>query len=197
MKSSLEEAINFFAKLPGLGPRSARRLLLYLLKNKDQKLSKSIIFLSKINDELLVCSSCNNLDTEDPCGICKDPKRTSSKICVVEEIADLWAIEKTREFKGYYHVLGGCLSAVDGIGPEELEIDKLIQRVTNDNVEEIILATNATSEGQLTAQYIADCLSGSKILISRLAHGMPIGSELDYIDEGTLSTALKLRSEFR
>ena len=197
MKSSLEESIVFFSKLPGLGPRSARRLLLYLLKNKDSQLVKSINFLSKINQELRICSNCGNLDLNDPCTICCDPKRNTNKICVVEEIGDLWAIEKTREFNGQYHVLGGCLSAIDGIGPEELEINKLIDRLKKNKVEEIILATNATSEGQLTAQYIANCLSDHKILISRLAHGMPLGSELDYIDEGTLSAALKLRSEFK
>ena len=197
MKSSLEESIVFFSKLPGLGPRSARRLLLYLLKNKDTKLSKSIDFLTKINNELILCKYCSNLDSNDPCSICIDPKRIKNKICVVEEIGDLWAIEKTREFRGHYHVLGGCLSAVDGIGPEELEINKLLDRLSKNNVDEIILATNATSEGQLTAQYIAECISDTKVLVSRLAYGMPVGSELDYIDEGTLSTAFKLRSEFK
>ena len=197
MSSSLEDLIFFFSRLPGLGPKSSKRLVLYLLKNKDTLLNQSLNLMKAVKDELSECLECGNIDVKNPCHVCCDSKRNKKKICVVEDISDLWAIEKTKTFKGIYHVLGGVLSAVDGIGPDDLNIDKLIHRCELNVVEEIILATNATVEGQLTAQFIADRFSNSNIFVSRLAHGIPIGGELDYIDEGTLSTAFKSRNKFR
>lgn len=197
MKSSLEDLILLFSRMPGLGPKSSRRIVLHFLKNKSFLLADLIRLLSEVKNNLKYCE-CGNIDLEKPCYICKDNKREKNKICVVEEISDLWAIEKTRSFNGYYHVLGGILSAVDGIGPEDLNLRILIDKCKKDSdLKELILATNATIEGQLTAQYIAEQLIECDILISRLAHGMPVGSELDYIDEGTLSTAFQLRSKFK
>ena len=197
MSSSLEDLIFFFSRLPGLGPKSSKRLVLYLLKNKDTLLNQSLNLMKAVKDELSECLECGNIDVKNPCHICSDSKRNKDKICVVEDIADLWAIEKTKTFDGTYHVLGGVLSAVDGIGPDDIHIEKLLQRCRINVVEEIILATNATVEGQLTAQFIADKFSKSNIFVSRLAHGIPIGGELDYIDEGTLSTAFKSRNKFK
>lgn len=197
MSSSLEEIMNIFSRLPGLGPRSARRLVFYLLKNKDSLIVNLSNYLLKIKDELKECSHCGNIDTEDPCKICNDHKRTKKKICIIEEVPDLWAIEKSGTYNGIYHVLGGFLSAIDGIGPEDLNILNLINKVKEVNAEEIILATNSTVEGQLTAQFIADQFSDTTILITRLAQGMPLGSELDFLDQGTLTTALESRREFK
>ncbi|MAH78531.1 MAG: recombination protein RecR [Rickettsiales bacterium TMED254] len=197
MSSSLEELINIFEKLPGLGPRSARRLVFYLLKNKEKVIPQLSNTLSKVKEELMDCSDCGNVDIQSPCNICSDIKRITNKICVVESIADLWAIERSKSFNGKYHVLGGFLSAIDGIGPEQLNIKGLIEKCNKNLVEEIILATNATVEGQLTAQFIAEQFIGKNILITRLAQGMPLGSELDYIDQGTLSTAFNSRNDFK
>lgn len=196
MSSLLEDLITFCSKLPGLGPRSSRRLILYLLKNKDTLLENLIQLLLSVREELSSCEECGNIDVSSPCSVCIDEKRVKNKICVVEEVADLWAIEKSKSFNGIYHVLGGVLSAIDGVGPDQLNIKSLINKSKNSIIEEIIIATNATPEGQLTGQYIADQFSKTNIFISRLAHGMPIGSELDYIDEGTLVTAFKSRSKF-
>lgn len=197
MTSSLEELIFLFSKLPGLGPKSSRRIVLHLLKDKNNLLSDSIRYLKSVKEDLQHCF-CGNIDLQKPCHICQDKKREKNKICVVEEISDLWAIEKTNTFNGNYHVLGGVLSAVDGIGPDELNLGFLFEKCKKGGeITEIILATNSTLEGQLTAQYIAEQLSESDIFISRLAHGMPIGSELDFIDENTLSAALKLRAQFK
>ena len=196
MSSLLEDLITFCSKLPGLGPRSSRRLILYLLKNKDTLLENLIQYLLSVREELSSCEECGNIDISSPCSVCIDEKRVKNKICVVEEVADLWAIEKSKSFNGIYHVLGGVLSAIDGVGPDQLNIKSLINKSKNSIIEEIIIATNATPEGQLTGQYIADQFSKTNIFISRLAHGMPIGSELDYIDEGTLVTAFKSRSKF-
>tara|TARA_Y100000991_G_scaffold65615_1_gene49073 strand:- start:494 stop:1087 length:594 start_codon:yes stop_codon:yes gene_type:complete len=197
MSSSLEELINIFEKLPGLGPRSARRLVFYLLRNKEKIIPQLSNTLSKVKEELMDCSDCGNVDIQNPCNICSDVKRITNKICVVESIADLWAIERSKSFNGKYHVLGGFLSAIDGIGPEQLNIKDLIEKCNKNLVEEIILATNATVEGQLTAQFIAEQFIGTNILITRLAQGMPLGSELDYIDQGTLSTAFNSRNDFK
>ena len=197
MSSSIEDLIYLFSRLPGLGPKSSRRIVLHLLKDKNNLLNDSIRYLTNIKQDLKHCI-CGNIDIQTPCYICRDNKREKNKICVVEEISDLWAIEKTNTFKGNYHVLGGILSAVDGIGPEELNLGVLFEKCKKDGeIKEIILATNSTMEGQLTAQYIAEQLLKSGIFVTRLAHGMPIGSELDFIDEGTLSTAFKLRSQFK
>ncbi len=196
MSSSLEDLVQLFSKFPGLGPRSARRVVFFLLKNKDHLIPSLSSSLMKLKNELKDCSVCGNIDIVNPCKICLDPKKIEKKICVIEEVSDLWAIEKSNSFNGKYHVLGGVLSAIDGIGPDELKINDLLKRSKDNKVEEIILATNATVEGQLTAQYIADQFIGKEVLITRLAQGMPIGSELDYIDQGTLNTAFSLRNKF-
>ncbi|MDC3091454.1 recombination mediator RecR [Rickettsiales bacterium] len=196
MSSSLEDLVKLFSKFPGLGPRSARRAVFYILKNKDKLIPKLSNSLLSLKEELKDCVNCGNIDTVDPCNICNNYKRLKTKICVVEEVSDLWAIEKSNSFNGQYHVLGGVLSAIDGIGPEELNISSLLQKSKENNVDELILATNATVEGQLTAQFIAEQFSNTKILITRLAQGLPLGSELDYIDEGTLNTAFNSRNKF-
>ena len=192
--SSLNELISLFAKLPSLGPRSARRVVLYLLKKKNF-IPQIIKVLSEVESNIKLCGTCGNIDTINPCRICTSVKRQKDKICIIEDIADLWAIEKSNAFNGQYHILGGVLSAIDGIGPEELNIVSLFDRIKNGFVKEIILATNATVEGQITAQYIADHCDNSKILITRLAQGMPMGSELEILDYNTLSAAFKSRSK--
>ena len=196
MSSSLEDMVQLFSKLPGLGPRSARRAVFYILKNKEKIIPRLSTSLLSLKEELKDCARCGNIDIINPCNICNNYKRLKTKICVVEEVSDLWAIEKSNSFNGQYHVLGGVLSAIDGIGPEQLNITSLIKKSKDDNVDELILATNATVEGQLTAQFIAEQFSDTKILVTRLAQGLPLGSELDYIDEGTLNTAFNSRNRF-
>ena len=196
MSSSLEDLVQLFSKLPGLGPRSARRAILHILKNKEKLIPRLSNSLLSLKEELKDCTRCGNIDIIDPCNICNNYKRLKTKICVVEEVSDLWAIEKSNSFNGQYHVLGGVLSAIDGIGPEQLNITSLIKKSKDDNVDELIIATNATVEGQLTAQFIAEQFSDTKILVTRLAQGLPLGSELDYIDEGTLNTAFNSRNRF-
>lgn len=196
MSSSLEDMVQLFSKLPGLGPRSARRAVFHILKNKEKLIPRLSNSLLSLKEELKDCTRCGNIDIIDPCNICNNYKRLKTKICVVEEVSDLWAIEKSNSFNGQYHVLGGVLSAIDGIGPEQLNITSLIKKSKDDNVDELILATNATVEGQLTAQFIAEQFSDTKILVTRLAQGLPLGSELDYIDEGTLNTAFNSRNRF-
>ena len=196
MSSSLEDLVQLFSKVPGLGPRSARRAVFYILKNKDKLIPRLSNSLLSLKDELKDCLKCGNIDIIDPCNICNNYKRLKTKICVVEEVSDLWAIEKSNSFNGQYHVLGGVLSAIDGIGPEQLNITSLIKKSKDDNIDELILATNATVEGQLTAQFIAEQFSDTKILVTRLAQGIPLGGELDYIDEGTLNTAFSSRNKF-
>ena len=189
----IERLIQMLARLPGLGPRSARRAALHLLKRKDAILAPLIQALTEAAANVRACGACGNLDTADPCGICADPKRDGSVVCVVEDVADLWAMERTGAYLGHYHVLGGALSALDGVGPEELRIPKLVERVRATRTAEVILATNATVEGQTTAHYIAERLAGSGVKVSGLAQGIPVGGELDYLDDGTLSAALKSR----
>ena len=189
----IERLIQMLARLPGLGPRSARRVALHLLKRRDAALAPLIQALTEAAANVRTCATCGNLDTADPCGICADPKRAQGAICVVEDVADLWAMERSGAFRGHYHVLGGALSALDGVGPEELRIPKLVERVAAGRVAEVILATNATVEGQTTAHYIAERLAGSGAKVSGLAQGIPVGGELDYLDDGTLSAALKAR----
>lgn len=196
MSSSLEDLVQLFSKLPGLGPRSARRAVFHILKNKEKLIPRLSNSLLSLKEELKDCTRCGNIDIIDPCNICNNYKRLKTKICVVEEVSDLWAIEKSNSFNGQYHVLGGVLSAIDGIGPEQLNITSLIKKSKDDNVDELIIATNATVEGQLTAQFIAEQFSDTKILVTRLAQGLPLGSELDYIDEGTLNTAFNSRNRF-
>ena len=189
----IERLIQMLARLPGLGPRSGRRVALHLLKRRDATLAPLIQALTEAAANVRTCATCGNLDTADPCGICADPKRAQGAICVVEDVADLWAMERSGAFLGRYHVLGGALSALDGVGPEELRIPKLVERVAAGRVAEVILATNATVEGQTTAHYIAERLAGSGAKVSGLAQGIPVGGELDYLDDGTLSAALKSR----
>jgi recombination protein RecR len=192
----LEDLIRLFAKLPGLGPRSARRAVLQLIRQKESLMMPLAEALSRGAANIRSCSRCGNLDTKDPCVICSDHRRDPSTICVVEDLADLWAIERCNLYRGLYHVLGGTLSAIDDRGPAQLNIEPLVARVQSGQVKEIILATNATIEGQTTAHYITTRLAGFPVSISRLAQGIPIGGELDYLDDGTLGTALKARLPF-
>ena len=191
--SELDTVIQLLAKLPGLGPRSARRAALFLIKRREQLMLPLADAIAAAAAAIRPCSRCGNLDTTDPCGICRDPERDPAAICVVEDLADLWAVERTGAFRGRYHVLGGTLSALDGIGPEELNVERLIARLRPGT--ELILALNATVDGQTTAHYIAERAAASGARISRLAQGVPIGGELDYLDEGTLTAALKARRE--
>ena len=192
----IERLIQLLAKLPGLGPRSARRAALHLIKKRDQILVPLAGALQIASERILVCSACGNIDTCDPCTICSDPRRDASVICVVEDVADLWALERAAAINARYHVLGGVLSPLDGIGPDDLSIATLIARASGDEVNEVLLAVNATVEGQTTAHYITDRLAGAHVKVSRLAHGVPVGGELDYLDEGTLSAAVKSRTPF-
>jgi recombination protein RecR len=189
----LDRIIHLLARLPGLGPRSARRAALHLLKRREALMRPLADALSDAADKVVACTTCGNLDTIDPCGICRDPRRDPSRICVVKEVGDLWALERAAVFRGRYHVTGGLLSALDGIGPEELNIDGLTARAEAPEVTEVILAMDATVDGQTTAHYIVDRLAGCGVEISRLARGVPVGGELDYLDDGTLAQALKAR----
>ncbi len=189
----IERVIQLLSRLPGLGPRSARRVVLHLLKRRDTVLVPLIRELSGLEAGIRVCPVCGNLDTTEPCALCADRSRDRGLICVVEEVSDLWALERTRAFRGVYHVLGGTLSALDGVGPEDLSISDLVSRVRSQAVREVILALNATVEGQTTAHVVTDRLAGSGVAISRLAQGVPLGGELDYLDDGTLTAALKAR----
>ncbi len=195
VSEQIENLIILLSKLPGLGPRSARRAVLELLKRRDTFGISLIAALKDALDNSKICSSCGNLDTLDPCQLCEDPKRDSSLICVVEDIADLWALERARVFNGSYHVLGGVLSALDGVGPDQLNISSLMQRVIEENVKEVILATSATVDGQTTAHYLIDRFTGMDVELTELAHGVPVGGELDYLDDGTLGAALKDRRQ--
>ena len=191
--SHIDHLIGLLARLPGLGPRSARRAALALIKRPDTLMEPLARALNEAAENILTCTTCGNVDTRDPCGICLDAKRDVTVICVVEDVADLWAMERTHAFKGRYHVLGGTLSALDGVGPEDLNIPGLVTRANDDVIKEVVLAPNATVDGQTTAHYIADRLSDCNVSVSGLAHGVPMGGELDYLDEGTLSQALKAR----
>src|SRR5215213_3414252 len=189
----IEALAGALARLPGLGPRSARRAVLHLMKKRQTALEPLLTALQRVSERLSVCSTCGNVDTSDPCGICSDPRRDDKMLCVVEEVADLWALDRSRLFPGRYHVLGGRLSALDGVGPEDLTIDRLVNRVSKGGIDEVVLAMNATLEGQTTAHYVAERLEGFPIRLSQLAHGLPVGGELDYLDEGTLAQALRAR----
>jgi len=192
----IERLIQLLAKLPGLGPRSARRAALHLIKKKEQLLTPLQAAIGDTLEKVGICSTCGNIDSIDPCTVCADPRRDQTIICVVEEIGDLWALERAAAYKGQYHVLGGTLSAIDGIGPEDLNLPKLIARVAQENIAEVLLAMNATVDGQTTAHYITDQLDSLDVKVSRLAHGVPVGGELDYLDEGTLAAAIKARRPF-
>jgi recombination protein RecR len=191
--TEVERLIQLLARLPGLGPRSARRSALHLLKKKETLMEPLTQALKAVAETVRTCSVCGNIDTADPCAVCTDDRRDASVICVLEEVGDLWALERTGSFKGRYHVLGGHLSALDGIGPEDLNIAKLVERAEQDAVREIILATNLTVDGQTTAHYIAERLAPTGVAVTRLAHGVPVGGELDYLDDGTLTAALRAR----
>ncbi len=191
--NEIEQLIALLAKLPGLGPRSARRAALHLIRRRDQLMAPLTAAMARAADALQTCQDCGNLDTQSPCSVCADPRRDPHVICVVEDIADLWALERTQSFRGRYHVLGGTLSPLDGVGPDDLNIGSLLKRAGNPGVEEIIIATNATVAGQTTAHYIRERLAETGLKTSRLAHGVPVGGELDYLDDGTLATALKSR----
>ena len=193
VSADIERLIGLLAKLPGLGPRSARRAVLHLVKRRESLAQPLAKAMAETLDNIKTCSRCGNLDSQDPCALCRNPKRDGSVICVVEDVADLWALERAAAFRGHYHVLGGTLSALDGIGPEDLNIPGLLARVNEDGVKEVILATSATVDGQTTAHFLADKLAGTKAEVTELAHGVPVGGELDYLDDGTLSAALRDR----
>ena len=193
VSADIERLIGLLAKLPGLGPRSARRAVLHLVKRRESLAQPLAKAMAETLDNIKTCSRCGNLDSQDPCALCRNPKRDGSVICVVEDVADLWALERSAAFRGHYHVLGGTLSALEGIGPEDLNIPGLLARVNEDGVKEVILATSATVDGQTTAHFLADKLAGTKAEVTELAHGVPVGGELDYLDDGTLSAALRDR----
>lgn len=189
----IEALTGALARLPGLGPRSARRAVLHLMKKREGALVPLLAALQAVEERLATCSTCGNVDTTDPCAICTDPRRDARSLCVVEEVADLWALDRSRLFPGRFHVLGGRLSALEGVRPEDLSIDRLVQRVESGGVDEVVLAMNATLEGQTTAHYIVERLERFPVRITQLAHGLPVGGELDYLDEGTLAQALRAR----
>lgn len=181
------------ARLPGLGPRSARRAVLHLVKKRETALAPLLSALAAVEERLSTCAACGNVDTTDPCAICADPRRDVRSLCVVEEVADLWALERSRLFPGRFHVLGGRLSALEGVRPEDLSIAALVGRLEAGGIDEVVLAMNATLEGQTTAHYVADRLEALPVRVTQLAHGLPVGGELDYLDEGTLAQALRAR----
>jgi recombination protein RecR len=189
----IENLIALLARMPGLGPRSARRAALHLIKKREQLLLPLARAMAEAAEKIVVCRECGNLDTASPCTICADPRRDAAMICVVEQVGDLWALERAGVINTRYHVLGGTLSPLDGVGPEDLNIGRLMERARRDGVAEVLLALNATVEGQTTAHYISAELEGVGVTVSRLAHGVPVGGELDYLDEGTLAAAIKSR----
>ncbi|MEN9754812.1 MAG: hypothetical protein RLZ07_1194 [Pseudomonadota bacterium] len=190
----IERLIQLLGKVPGLGPRSARRAALHLIKKREQLLSPLADAMQVAREKIITCESCGNIDTLSPCTLCRDTRRDDSILVVVEDVADLWALERANATNGRYHVLGGVLSALDGIGPKDLALDHLVARAANGAIREVILALNATVDGQTTAHYITDLLSPHGITVTKLAHGVPVGGELDYLDEGTLSAAMRQRT---
>ena len=186
--------IELISRLPGLGPRSARRVALFLLKRRDTLLKPLADALAEAGEKIERCKVCGNFDTVQPCAVCQAGGRDDALVCVVEDVPDLWALERGGAFRGRYHVLGGVLSAIDGITPDDLNIPSLVTRVDAGGIREVILALNATVDGQTTAHYVAELLEGKGVSVTRLAHGVPVGGELDYLDEGTITTALKSRA---
>ncbi len=189
----LTHAISLMSRLPGLGPRSARRLVLHLLKRRQESLKPLLQALFDVDEKIKTCKICFSVDTHSPCALCTDERRDSSSLCVVSDVADVWALERAQTYRGRYHVLGGLLSAIDGVMPHQLTFEPLIKRVSEGGISEVILALNATVEGQTTLHYVADLLSATGVKVSTLAHGVPVGGELDYLDDGTLHTAFKAR----
>ncbi len=192
----IERLIQLLGKLPGLGPRSARRAALHLLTRKDKLLAPLSDAMQLACERVTTCSACGNVDTQDPCAICRDPRRDGATIVVVEDVSDLWALERSGAVSARYHVLGGTLSPLDGRGPEDLNLATLPGRAAAPEVREVILAVNATVEGQTTAHYVTDLLAGADVKVTRLAHGVPVGGELDYLDDGTLAAAIRSRTTF-
>lgn len=192
----IERLVQLLARLPGLGPRSARRAVLHLMRKREELLAPLADAMRVAQERIVICPVCGNIDTSDPCTICRDPRRDPSILVVVETVSDLWALERAGLLNARYHVLGGVLSPLDGVGPEDLAIPGLIERVRGGEVREIVLAVNATVDGQTTAHYVADVLSPYGVKVTRLAHGVPVGGELDYLDEGTLAAALERRTAF-
>lgn len=192
-EQEIDRLVQLLSRLPGLGPRSARRAVLHLLKRRESLMHPLATALTDASERVHACDTCGNLDTANPCGICTDTRRDPKTLCVVEDVADLWALERTVSYKGRYHVLGGTLSALDGVGPDDLRIPELVSRAESVNITEVILATSATVDGQTTAHYVADRLREHGVKVSGLAHGVPVGGELDYLDDGTLSAALRDR----
>ncbi len=189
----IEALTTALSRLPGLGPRSARRAVLHLLKKREAALGPLLAALTAVDERLETCATCGNVDTANPCAICADQRRDQRSLCVVEEVADLWALERSRLFPGRFHVLGGRLSALEGVRPEDLTIDRLVGRIEQGGIDEVVLAMNATLEGQTTAHYVAERIERFPVRVTQLAHGLPVGGELDYLDEGTLAQALRAR----
>ena len=194
--AEIERLIQLLARLPGLGPRSARRAALHLMRRRDELLAPLADAMRVARETIVTCSVCGNIDSCDPCAICRDERRDPRALVVVETVGDLWALERAKAVAGRYHVLGGVLSPLDGIGPKDLNLASLVERVAQGGVEEVILAVNATIDGQTTAHYVTDLLSGFNVRTTRLAHGVPVGGELDYLDEGTLAAAMRARTAF-
>lgn len=192
----IERLIQLLAKLPGLGPRSARRAALHLVKKRESLMQPLTAALEEALAKIVICSTCGNVDTSDPCTVCSDPRRDGSVIVVVEDVSDLWALERASAINAKYHVLGGTLSPLDGVGPQDLNIEGLLTRVREGGVREVILAVNATVDGQTTAHYVTDLLAHTDVKVTRLAHGVPVGGELDYLDEGTITAAIRSRTAF-
>ena len=197
INSEIDHLVRLISKLPGLGLRSARRIVLHLLNNKEKEMLVLSDEIKDVAERVKFCVICGNMDTSEECYICKDEKRDVSTICVVENVGDLWAIERSGVFSGKYHVLGGVLSALDNIGPDDLKIGELVLRAKSEKIKEVILANSATVDGQTTAHYIADQLSSTDIILSRLAQGLPMGGELDFLDDGTITQALRARSKLQ
>jgi recombination protein RecR len=192
----IERLVQLLARLPGLGPRSARRAALTLIKKRDQLMAPLAEALRIACERVTVCSRCGNVDTSDPCTLCRDERRDDTLIVVVEDVADLWALERAAVVNARYHVLGGTLSPLDGVGPDDLNLERLVSRVADGKVMEVMLALNATVDGQTTAHYVTDLLAPSGVKVTKLAHGVPVGGELDYLDEGTLAAAIRARTPF-
>ena len=192
----IERLIQLLARLPGLGPRSARRAALHLIKRREALLAPLADAMRVAAERIVVCRECGNVDTSDPCTICADPSRDPTLLVVVEDVSDLWALERSGAVQARYHVLGGVLSALDGVRPEHLNLDRLAERAGAPGMQEVILALNATVDGQTTAHYVTELLEGAPVRVTKLAHGVPVGGELDYLDDGTLSAAIRSRTAF-